>query len=443
MDEDDVNGGNDVTGDFTAEDIMNSMANIARYRDVKVQPHPRTPVSSKHLQKKPPVSNCKPGLQTGENIAEVSHNISSNRRQQRLRNKATRNSEKSTPTKKKLDDNVTPPSPLITRIRERLNSSNSGNPHIHGNAHCPSPSIGRTAESLSQKTSKPVATIVSDEYQQQRLTKSSSASAALNNYFSKAKEGIKAVASLRSNKLTDNISSGNSKGRQSRSTAVGSADSRRYRSASAGPNVNKSARSNKSPVDAADSTTDPLMSPRTQLKHVRQNLKKVNITPSYSYTRRYASADDRTKNKSSAFSVIPPENSKESDSRKKAESPADFTPTGQVDTENKEEKLNLSKKPPLKPRPQNNLDSTSMAETDRIQTSNPRGNVRKRSESSSARIDVGCADVENKDPASSKRNGVQRNNSSRLKRTSWDFTNEMDTTTQATVVSRLHDEMTI
>lgn len=256
MDEDyDITSGNDVEGDMTA--IMQTMANFT-----KVKSQSTTPVSSRKIsnQSSEEHTDEKSSIPFSSN-AEALHSISASRRQQRLKKKAVRSAEKIA----KTDSNL-PPSPLVTRLREKLHSTTSTAGHVAFN---PPPSTGAAAEEASYNRKN-------SESENKGTNTQKSNSRALN----KMKEGIKNVATFRAIMGLDKDS--NSTGRQSRSAIP--SHGRRYRSASAGPNILKtfdsgsgnSSKLKSTKSDASDSK-NPLMSPRSQLKHVRQNLKKVKI----------------------------------------------------------------------------------------------------------------------------------------------------------------------
>lgn len=141
----------------------------------------------------------------------------------------------------------------------------------------------------------------------------------LSNYLNKAKEGIKAVTSTIAG-VNSNDDNESPKGRQSRSTTVSKS---KVRSASVGANVYRSREhatgrgleALKSNVirNAAD---NPVMSPRSQLKHARQNLKKVNSMPKYNLKTPSATKvvqdENRTtfvspssRHKTNTFTVVP------------------------------------------------------------------------------------------------------------------------------------------
>ncbi|XP_076805758.1 uncharacterized protein LOC143449434 isoform X1 [Clavelina lepadiformis] len=124
----------------------------------------------------------------------------------------------------------------------------------------------------------------------------------LSSYLSKAKEGIKAVTSTIAG--NGNESNEATRGRQSRSTNTKSS---KMRSASVGANLTRvRERTETTEVNPSKSNTsaDVVMSPRSQLKHARQNLKKVGSTKQSSNSRGNP-ASNENENSSSPSKHIP------------------------------------------------------------------------------------------------------------------------------------------
>lgn len=146
MDEDyDITSGNDVEGDMTAEAIMQTMANFT-----KVKSQSATPVSTRKISNQP-TNELTDEKSTSpiNSSAEALHSISASRRHQRLKNKALRSAEKVA----KTDSNL-PPSPLVTRLREKLHNTTSIAGHA-GNAFSPSASTGAAAEEALNNRKNP------------------------------------------------------------------------------------------------------------------------------------------------------------------------------------------------------------------------------------------------------------------------------------------------
>lgn len=226
------------------------------------------------------------------------------------------------------------------------------------------------------------------------------------------KEGIKNVASFRAIMGLDKDN--NSSGRQSRSVVPN--HGRRYRSASAGPNILKTVESRskatsklKSTKSDASDSDHPLMSPRTQLKHVRQNLKKVKIGNTNNelentHARRHTTSESSHNNlmggalrkiSASSYVVNPPKTSSGND-----------TKMGVGNVSNLHE-AKVESKPPIKPKPKTekeNLELTSSIE------SQPKyfEILKKRTGSSSSKEDDDHSSEKNKESTKSNIKKVRR-----------------------------------
>lgn len=173
--------------------------------------------------------------------AERSHEIASNRR--RHRRTEGRSKTESTPT-------TTPTSPLIARLRERLANKTNSNASNSPTLNMP----------VGSKKSNGIESPMSE-----------SASSQLG--FGDPNKTPDSFCSAKKN--LNNYSGENDGTRKPRSKAnITNAQTRRYRSASAGANINRKIREMKSIVEA-ERQVDPILSPRTQLKNAREGLKKV------------------------------------------------------------------------------------------------------------------------------------------------------------------------
>nr|CAB3263020.1 uncharacterized protein LOC100186681 [Phallusia mammillata] len=269
----------------------------------------------------------------------------------------------------------------------------------------------------------------------------------LSNYLNKAKEGIKAVTSTiagaTSNEETD------SRSRQSRSAT--SSKSSKVRSASVGASVyrtrehapNRGTDPQKLNVNKTVSD-NPVMSPRSQLKHARQNLKKVNSMPKYStknFTTKTAVQDENrttflspsARPKSNTFTVIP--NQTKSEREKDLNRHSDNVQDSKQNTSY--EKPTPSNKPAhLKTRPLSVIENrdTRNSLVYNIHSSvksdyEGRGVVRRRSSSTKDEDQDEGNDVDLSSPTQ-KRTGIRRVSSQRFKRRSWDLAHTMDTSLQ-------------
>nr|XP_039258143.1 putative uncharacterized protein DDB_G0287457 [Styela clava] len=428
--DDDVLTGNDVTGDFTTEGIMKAMANFTKYNEVK--PQNATPVTSRRRQNRLSTEDAtvsKSATKLNNTDAEVLHSMTATRRLQRMKNKAIRNSEIEK-NNRNLNDNVTPPSPLLTRLREKLHSSNSQSSNgSTGNAFTPSPTIASTADEGSKTQpiimKSPESESKSFIPKNSQQTKSVFASNALNTYISKAKEGIKNVLNTEQRKE-----------RQPRS--ANSSNGRRYRSASAGPNVNKTTQYNPRLTSSAEmghnllsvtkseasNATNPLLSPRSQLKHVRQNLKKVNIGSERIHTRRHTNSETSVpaeyksglkKVSGTTFTVNPALQKKSQNFQNDASNTAENA----MDTKD----TRVEAKPPMLPRSKKEKENIRRTASSDSQPHSIES-LKKRTSSVSSK-----EGTETEESGSNLyKNEPKRSNSNRVKRRSWDILHASDNT---------------
>ncbi|XP_002128044.2 uncharacterized protein LOC100186681 [Ciona intestinalis] len=167
----------------------------------------------------------------------------------------------------------------VSSHKQRNRSASEQPAHIYLPKHGSAPS-GRSRHGVpADEGNHMVASTPSTKTSRGSSPKEGRTGRTLSNYLSKAKEGIRAVKSTITSGVADTEPC---KERQSRSTS--SAKTSKYRSASVGANVHRNVKDvgnrkadgiYERQISDHNSSDSPTMSPRTQLKHVRQNLKKV------------------------------------------------------------------------------------------------------------------------------------------------------------------------